>query len=452
MAVKNKRNYSMQNDNGPYNLALDKHQYLILNNQNDDPNGIDFFKLIVDLYKKRWFIISITTLCTLLTIGITLTLTPQYQTKTLLSKPNEDQFQALYRNTDRSLSAAELFLRFVKTLSSKSNYISFLQESGLLDATLKKAKAVSGYQKQILLNKLALDYSVLITSHYKNDPKDSYKDNSLEVELLTRADQLDLNAQQNKSYIEYTNAKVLSHIAAGERSITQRKISNLKRSIELDLSKIATQRNNEVKRLVDQQSLTIAELNNKIDALKKRDLRDKQLRLLELNNALKIAESLGITSYDAPQQVNNHGVVIDVNQNRTDLYLRGTTYLKKEIALTKIQKHSLSFEKSLSALQEQLFIAQNNKKILALKNRTDDKPYIKGIEKKLTTLKHMESLSFDLSKINCFKIEGSHIIEKSPFKPSKKIIVILGFIFGLMISSLFVIMQNGFRARKKLEL
>ena len=441
----------MKIENGPYNLALDKHQYIIMNNQEYQNNTIDLLKLISDLYNKRWFILSLTALFTLLAIGRAFILTPKYEVKTVLTQPNADQIQVLHLNTDSKLTGSDIFKKYVKTLSSKGNYISFLEQSGALDKSMTNFQTSSDYDRKKQLNKLLLNYNVAIIYHTKLDPKDAYNDNSLEAELITRSSKLDLDASENLAYIEYTNQKVLADVAKIKQSITHRKIEQLKKIMNQNESKVSLERHNEIKRLINQQSLSIDELNNKIDALNKRDLRDRELRLQELTNALKIAESLGITSYDTPQQVNNHGLIIDVNQNTKDLYLRGTKYLKNEIAIIKEKKHTLNYEKQLSELQEQLYIAQNDKKIIALNNRTDDKPYIKGIEEKQTQLSHLQSLSFNIANIKLYKIEGAPIVETSPIKPNKKLIIMLGFILGFIFSTSYIMMQNVIGARKGLE-
>lgn len=441
----------MQIENGPYSLALDKQQYIVMNNQMDDTPSIDLFKLLSDLYKRKWLILATTALSTLLAFGLTRILTPQYQIRTTLTPPTADQFQSIFINTDSKITDTQLFKQFAKTLASKGNYLSFLQASGVVDAALQQAKNPNEYSKQNLLNKLVLNFNVNITNHDKKDARDVYKDNSIEAELFTRSNQLDLTASETKNYLEFTNTKVIAELAKNEKIITQRKITNLQDSLNQAEYSVATAQDNEIKRLTDQQKLKIAELNNQIHALKIHDLREREVQLQELTNALKIAKTLGINKYNEAQEVNNHGLVIDVNHNNTELYLRGSNYLQNQINIIKSQKHTLAYERKISKLEEQLYIAKNDANILALKNRTDNKPYIKNIDKKLTQLKHLKSLSFDLSQTRSYRIDGEPTIQTTPIKPSKNVIIVLGCIIGFMLSSLYVVVRNAFAARSKLS-
>lgn len=441
----------MQNVNEAHNLTLDRNQYLILNNQRQVEPGIGLFGIIDVLYKKRRFIITSTFIFTLLAMAVSLTLVPVYQVKSYLVEPTQDQIQALYLNTNSSLSSANLFTMFLKALSKKSNYIEFLQVSGLLDEALKEIEHPTDKDRLAMSKRLAKNYDVVIVNHFLNDPKDAFKDSSLEAELITRSKKFDASGKENLAYIEYTSKKLLNGLSIGERSVAKARMVYLNKWINLRDKELLVHRKNEIKRLYDKQALTIAEINSKIIALNEKDVRDRTTTLQELNNALKIAEKLGITDYNASVNVKNHGLVIDVNSKKIDLYLRGTDYLKKAIELTKAQKHSLGYETSLSLLKEQLYIAENDKVIQALEKRIDDKPYIKDIEKKQIELMRLKSLSFDLSNTQIYNLIGLPIIDSTPITPSKKIITLLGLLFGFMISAALVLFQQAFSKRKLID-
>ncbi|MFA6304090.1 MAG: hypothetical protein WC627_13295, partial [Legionella sp.] len=140
-----------------------------------------------------------------------------------------------------------------------------------------------------------------------------------------------------------------------------------------------------------------------------------------------------------------------VNSKKIDLYLRGTDYLKKAIELTKAQKHSLGYEIALSSLKEQLYIAENDKVILTLEKRMDDKPYIKDIEKKQIELLRLKSLSFDLSHTKIYSMIGLPIIDSTPITPPKRIITLVGLMFGFMLAAALVLLQQAFRTRKLMD-
>ncbi|MFA6303874.1 MAG: Wzz/FepE/Etk N-terminal domain-containing protein, partial [Legionella sp.] len=293
----------MQNINETHNLTLDKNQYLILNNQRQVHPGIGLLGIFEVLYKKRRFIITSTFIFTLIAMLYSLTIVPVYQVKSSLAQPNQDQIQALYLNTNSSLTSAQLFAVFLKSLTKKSNYIEFLQVSGLLDEAMKEIKNPTAKDRLAVLKRLAKNYDVMIVNHFMNDPKDAFKDSSLEAELVTRSRKFDANGSENLAYIEFTNKKLLDSLSIGERSVAKARMIYLNKWINLRDKELLVQRKNEIKRLYDKQSLTIAEIKNKIIALNQKDERDRTTNLQELNNALKIAEKLGITDYNASVNV-----------------------------------------------------------------------------------------------------------------------------------------------------
>jgi LPS O-antigen subunit length determinant protein (WzzB/FepE family) len=68
----------MRDETTSSSLQMNQAPYLIMHNPQDALNGIDLFYLIAEFYKKRWLIISITTLCTLLSLAVVYFIPPQY--------------------------------------------------------------------------------------------------------------------------------------------------------------------------------------------------------------------------------------------------------------------------------------------------------------------------------------------------------------------------------------
>ena len=428
---------------GPLNLIM---QHTDQNNRMDE---LDLFQLLSKVYEKRKLIITVTALSTLLATIFAFIISPVYQVQTTLSAPTKDQIQKIYLNTNSHLSSTQLFHRFTKKLSYKGNIIHFLQYSGLLEEALKKSKHPASKETRInTLNKLALSYQTTFIHHNANDVKDNFKDNSLEALLSTSSSKLDLDAKNNRAYLTYTNLQILTDIIQEQRAIVEKKIKKLEKQIHLDLATVSLDRTFKIKQLENVQSLELAKINTQIEALKQRDLRDRQLQLQELNNALKIASALGITSPNTFQRVDNQGVVIDVNSNRNDLYMRGTTYLKNAIEMVKKRPHTINYDRQLSALQEKIDIIKDDQTIIALKNRLDDKPYIKNIAQKQIELNRLKSLSYDLSNVKTYSINGMPMVETSPIKPKKRLILIFGFVIGALLSCFIVFIQSIFQIRK----
>ncbi len=391
------------------------------------------------MLQKKWLIICTTALFTLGAILVALVLPPKYEVKSHLSEPTADKFQALLINADLNINAADLFEKFVNTLAQKENFISYLSGTS-------KAEEVTNAAKDGLhfFDQEALNYKVNILPNGGG----IHKDKNIAVELLTFLPTLDLKAINNKSYIEYTNHKVLQNLIMAQKSVIQRKITQLQEKTARDIAVAAAMRLHKIKRLTDKQELDIANLKNRMEALARRDLRDNQIRLFELENALKTAQALGIHHYDPSQKMSSQNVIINVRQSGSDLYLKGTEYLQKEIALIKANPHSVKYQKQISALQQKLFLVQNNREIIALKNRADDMPYAPNINAYKNKLKYFKTLSFDTTGVVCFNFEGEPQVDLNP-KPKKQLIILLGSLLGLILSMLFVFFRTPIVLQKE---
>ncbi|WP_454781375.1 Wzz/FepE/Etk N-terminal domain-containing protein [Legionella sp. WA2022007384] len=426
-------------------------QYLLMHQPTDDRSHIDFFNLFSALFKRKAFILGITGLCTLGAILAAFLLPKTYEVRSNLIEPYPYQFQKIILNTDLDIKGGLLFKKFVKRLSQKSNIISFLQENNIVIPKDKESQ-ISKEKRAHLLNKAAENYKVFIINHFKGDIKDNFKDNSQEAELVTLSRSLDLQGKDNKAYLAYTNQKVLENLISTQQEVIQSKVTKLTEKINTRIGNVTASRNNEIKRLIEQQNLSIAHLNNNINALTKRDQRDRQIRLQELNQALQTAQLLGIKYPNQFQEIKNQNVVVDVASNHNDLYLKGSTYLKKQIALLKENTHTLKYEKKLSALQEQLDILKNNATIAALRERKDDTPYTNKIEKLQAELNHLNTLNFDVSGVTLYAMDGQPLIDSKPIKPKKGLLIALGLMMGFLLSCVIVLFQDAVNRRNSMKL
>lgn len=432
-----------------------------LNFPTEEAKSINLLPLIFEFYKRRWTMLIIVVCCLMVAMGITYFRAPQYNVSTFLVPPKPYQIQRLYLNTDSNMSAKDLFTLFTRKLSQPGVVVSYLQESGLIDKELKEQGIDSPLEKQRLINRIAKNYmvtTVIDDTGISKDQKKSadytvktFKDTSSNTQLVTLSSQPDLKASDNLGYIEYVNKKVISEIGLEQKAVAKAAIIRLERKINKQLAEVKAERENQIKRLLNQQNLDVAKIKTKIGTLTQKDLRDKRLGVEELNHHYQIAEALGITAYNAPRKIQGSGVIIDMNREQNDLYLRGTKFFKHELALLKSKEHTLVYEKKLSKLQAKLASTLNNQDILALKNRTDDTPYVKQIEEQLVELNRLKSLSFDLNSVTCYYMEGQPIIDTTATKPYKSFILTAALI-GILLSIFVIISQIGFSKIKAFEL
>lgn len=402
--------------------------YLITRDLENGDYKVNLLYLLTQIYKKRWLIMSITGLTTFATLLLSsLSVAPSYHAKIHLDKPVASQYQNIYTNLGIThfRIKSHLFNSFISMLNNKNNIMSFLDTSKTTDLMmLQKDNKKAPVEKSVLINKLLNNLSV------KQLPDKTY-----ELSMPAYDKQLSIDAA--KAYITFTNKIVLDRLVKEQQAIANRKIKMLRGEINREIMQASYARKHEIKRLTDQQSLDMAIVNNQIERLKRVELMEKKLLLKELNSALKVAEKLGIKNL-VPSNILIKGNSIETNE---ELPLRGTTYLKAQIAMIKDKPHSFSFEKNLSSLEDELISLKNNKQIESLKSRTTDVAYAPDIEEKLSKIKQLGSYSYNKSNIKSYKIVDQPVVQVVSGIKRHKLIILLGFFLGLL-TSISIIVKN----------
>ena len=186
-----------------------------------------------------------------------------------------------------------------------------------------------------------------------------------------------------------------------------------------------------------------------VDVLKKQDALENAISTLAatrdadlavLSEAIGIAKTLGITKPTTLNALVNNAAVgqVSVNASLSDtdnpLYLRGTEFLQAEYQALKNRRDKAIDDSKVIALKSELLALQNNRDVDALSSVTVDESYIwdaiSPLKSQLTVLKGVDSTYPNLAVV---RIDKPAQIPKSPIKPKKTLIVLLGGILGGML-------------------
>lgn len=138
--------------------------------------------------------------------------------------------------------------------------------------------------------------------------------------------------------------------------------------------------------------------------------------IAQLNEALVVADKLGIDERDSimPSYVNNQsekddlGIVLNTVEN--PVYTRGSKALTAEIEV--------------------------------LKNRKSDDPFIPGLRELEEKLSFLENVDLENKNVHAVRIDQSAIPDDIPIKPKRKLIVTLGFVFGVFLAFFSALVRN----------
>lgn len=178
-------------------------------------------------------------------------------------------------------------------------------------------------------------------------------------------------------------------------------------------------------------AVTIQSVISVIDArvnVRKTDVREKinSLRVIaekqrfdyiaHLNEAIFVADKLGLKEQDSSLYGNNFsqkehlGIVLNVTGK--PLYTRGSNALRA--------------------------------KVEAMKNRKNDDPFIDGLRELEGEFSYLEKINVKDKRLHPARIDQRAVPDDVPFKPKRKLIVVLGFMIGAMLAVVVVMIRVFF--------
>lgn len=418
----------------------------VTNYQPQYDDTINLIEIISFFYAWRRTILAITLLGTLLAAFIAYYLPPQYKTTTQLTPPKIFQFNKLLTNTDLNIKADALFNQFTNQLKSRGNLLKFVLQSETFKQAILDKPNLTENEKIQLANELASNYKII-----NKDNKDNKNEISFNwVNLETTTPKIDLKATDNLAYIHYTNERVINTIQKEQKTEIKQQINQLKEKINIATQKEKIERNNHALRLRNDRQLAMAQLNNTITQLTKKDIQQKTIVLAQLTEAYELAKATqkinDITKplFQLASPDNNDQQLIDINLNhpQTELYLKGTQYLQKAIALTKSLPHTMGYEQKVLALHNKLNTLKKDPQISLIEQRKNWRAYIPNLANYLTKLDHLQHLTFNTANVSAFNMENDPDVSVTPFSPNKKKIIVIGTALGFMFAIFVTLLLN----------
>ena len=395
---------------------------------------INLMEIFSFFYAWRRMILGVTLLTTLLATCIAYYLPPQYKTIARLTPPKLFQFNQLLDNADLTISSEALFNKFNGQLKSKGNLFQFAIQSEAFKQALIKNPQLTENEKIQLANRIASSYNVINIEN--NETSDTKKSSHIaEIELETLSPQIDLKASANLAYLRFTNNRLINTLKNEQQIAVKQQINQLQEKMKLAIQKEKIERDNRIVRLKNEKQLAIEELNNNMVQLTQKDIQQRKLLLAQLTEAYELASATNHVGEKTRPQVqlasnetNQHQQLIDINLNQpqTDLYLKGTNYLRKAIELTKSQAHTAGYKQEILALRHQLNSIKNDPEIALIEQRKDDSAYVAELSNTLTQLDHLKRLTFNTDGVTAYNMDSDPEVGISPVSPKKAQIILIG--------------------------
>lgn len=340
-------------------------------------NEVDLITLLIDLWAQKLLVIGVAALVAILAFAYAhfSIITPIYEAKVYLLPPTQNAISGF--NSGRSkddpffkpLTTKGVFTAFTKTLESESLRQEFFNEvylPSLPEPSSKKS-----------LDQLYGEFSNrLFISSDKGIPK--------RYTVAFQGGDLERATMWVKSYTQRANEAAKSEL-----------ISNVERDA----------------------SIQADDLEKKIADLRKVALLAREDRIFQLNEALHIAESIGLNSSQLPS---NALITIAGASDDPLAYLRGSRALAAEIK--------------------------------TLKARDSDDAFIPSLRKLQARYEYLSKLTVDSGSVSVSRQDGGVEAPNTPIRTKKKVIVfggvLVGFALGIFIALARIFFLQYIGARK----
>lgn len=394
--------------------------------QEDEIDLRELFKILV---RYKYFIIIFTLVATLGAIFYALSKTPIYEVKSnvkvgyieenLIVEPETlVKTLNLVFNVEDKLSSDNEFVSEVTTISANKNLKNFIEI---------KTEAISN-EEALKKNKEVVDFS-----------KNLYQP------------KIEQYIAETKNSIENTKRAI--------KNIDDFKIKNIEQQIKLLEGQVVVKIDEEIEFLKEFKLKTI---ESKIDFHTKK-LEEYTQSVNRLYSDTKSAYNAAASTIASIQMVNYQNLILNSQNKVEDLKLEKEIILTQTVLNLETEKKNI-INVSIRDLELQIYNIQNtkiaelqrerenisNEQIRKLQHQID----VELVSKKIKLNEQIDKLKYSITEQNIGNSEvvGGFIVKDYPVKPKRKLIVVVAFVTGLVLSIFILFFLNFFRDEKAKEL
>lgn len=204
-----------------------------------------------------------------------------------------------------------------------------------------------------------------------------------------------------------------------------------------------------IAKLTEEDSLKRAQLNDELAALRQQLKTRRDNRINQLNEAIRIATSLGISKPTTPSslgaaEITGQGSVIrtEVNNQQIPLYFMGSEALQAERKALLARRSDDFTEPRVAQIARELKLLEHNRQIEVLISRENDDLFLKDLAGWREEAARLRALALDASALKLVSIDQRAVEPRRPIKPKKALIVALALVLGTMLGLFIALVRN----------
>lgn len=413
-------------------------------------SDIEFFVLLRGIWKQRHLVLAITVASLVLAAIYVFWATPQYKVQSLLRPPSLKDLDQLNESGFYSITPENSLGRVMDALGSYSLRLEYLNSNLELVKDMRK----EGEPLNQLLDRLNREAFSMIVSEVKTvgEPR-SYQGISFIY-------------PEGVDGVAITNGLVMAAIDHERKKLQEdmdvllsNRISMLQARLSAEKARYEADKASRIAELLESDQLDKALFQDELKALRQQLLIGRQSRIKQLDEAILIADKLGISKPTTPSAMAESGAAgqgnfirAEVNSKQNPLYFMGVEALSAERAALLSRTSDDFVEPKIAKIQTKLSRLENNRQVETLRLRKNEDIFFKDIVELSGERAKLESLKAEFALLDFSKLRLVHVDQvasspEEPVKPQKLLILLcglgLGIIMGGLIATIRVLVRHA---------
>ncbi|MEX6502150.1 Wzz/FepE/Etk N-terminal domain-containing protein [Pseudomonas zhanjiangensis] len=401
---------------------------------------IDLIALVQSLWRQRLLIGLVTLLTGVLAAAYAFIVTPEYQVQSVLRPALIKDLDGLNRTGVYKLTPAQAMQRVGAALDSYERRLEFFRANqGLFEALREPGRSLE--QTFESFNRDA--FKMLQPDPKKTDNLSAF----VGIQLTYPAD-INGVALVN-GLVEFALASERERIAADLATLVKNRLHHLDLQIAAARASYDASKEAKIAALLEADSLKRAKLQDELKALRQQLRTRRDNRVAQLDEAIRIAKSLGIGKPTTPSALGegeraSQGSVIrtEVNNQQIPLYFMGSEALEAERNAL-LQRRSDDFtEPRIAEIAKELQLLAQNRQVEVLNKRENEDLFLKDLATWREEAARLRNLQFEVAGLKLVSVDQVAVDPLKPIKPKRALILALGLVLGGMLGVFIALLRN----------
>ena len=412
---------------------------MIVPQQPNATDEIDLVELFRALWRQKLLIIGITLIVMVIAAAYAFLATPYYETRTYLRPVPQSNLDQLNETGIYKLTPEEAINRVAGGLSSYDNRLDFFLNNQELFQNIPK-RGDSLEQTFAAFNETAFEM-------LHPDPKKTDNRSAFVGLKLTYPKGMD-GASVVNGFVSYVVELERQEIADDLESLINNRLSSLDMRMEAQRANYNASKEAKIAALLEESTLNRARLQDELAALREGLKTRRTHRIQKLNEAIDIAESLGIrtpTTPSAMAQSTRSGTQVirtEVTNQEIPLYFMGTEALAAERDALASRESDDFIEPRIAEIQSELTMLENNREVEILQERDQEDLYLTDLAELREEAARLKGIKLDTERLRLVRLDQLALQSLNPVKPKKAMIIALGLVLGGMLGVFIALIRS----------